>query len=249
MLSVAQMNRVRVVYKDDKGHVQISDTLKVNADRSNEMSLFPVQSALAMYVAEKAMAGCWPVVVLNDWDEHYLSLIRNILMAEGKLPSVYTTLVFAAGPNGIDSVAEAISEGDDYPAILLPSDDEGREVKARLLAGKYKNHADKVKEISDFLPKAVKFEDLIPTTFIEIFSRNYLTHLLGKGFVYDDKRDLLEQVNEYAKQNEIALPANYRIQIAKRMKLNTMQRYKDVRIKPSYMSDWVKIWSALLKEK
>jgi len=249
MLQVSHMNRVRVVYKDACGHVQISDTLKVNKDRSNEMSLFPVQSALALYIAEKAMAGCWPIVVLNDWDEHYLSLIRNILSANGRLRSVYTTLVFATGENGIDATSEAFSDGEDYPVILLPSDPVAKKIKARLLNGKYKNFPGKVLELSDFISDAVKFEDLIPGNIVEIFSRVYLQNTLGAGFTYNKEEGLIEQVNSYATQNSIELPIDFRTQIAKRMKLNTMAYFKDVRIKGSRMNEWHRIWDALLKER
>ena len=249
MLQVSHMNRIRVVYKDTAGHVQVSDTLKVTQDRSNEMSLFPVQSALALYIAEKAMAGCWPVVVLDEWDEHYLSLIRNILSANGKLNSVYTTLVLATGKNGIDAASEAFSEGDDYPVILLPSDAESKHIKARLLDGKYKKCPDKILELQDFGSDLVRFEDLIPGHLIEIFSRVYLQKILGDGFVYDKSKGLLDQIEAFAETNRMELPANYRVQLAKRMKLNTMTYFKDVRIASGTMREWESIWKALLKER
>jgi len=210
------------------------------------LSLFPVQSALAMYVAEKAFAGCVPIVVLNEWDQAYIALIKNILSAKGKLNTVYETLVFATGENGIDGAAEAFSDGDNLPLVLLPSDTVGKRVKQRLLGARYKNSPQKVLELADFAPHLEKFEDLMPANFVEIFSRLYLNGILDEGFVYNKNQNLLSQIEEYAKGNNIALPKDYRSEMAKRMKLNTMINFKNVHIKSKYKSLWVKIWKTLL---
>ncbi|MCL2674980.1 MAG: ATP-binding protein [Firmicutes bacterium] len=247
MLNVGDLNRVRVIYKDGTKHTRVSETLKINPDRSNEMSLFPVQSSLAMYVAEKAMAGCFPVVVMNEYDEYYLSIIKNILAAKGKLNTVHNILIFATGENGIDAASEAFSSDEDYPVILLPSDNDSRRVKERLVAGKYKDHRDKILELSDFIEGAVKFEDLIPDNFVEIFSRVYLQNILDKDFVYDKKQDLILQIENYAFSKGITLPVKYRSELAKRMKIQTMMHFRDVNIPGKYVTNWLKIWRALLK--
>ncbi len=247
MLSIDQLNRVRVVYKDKSGHTQLSSAMRINEDRTNEMSLFPVQSALALYVAEKAMAACLPVIVLNNRDEDYLSIIKNILTAEGRLNTVYTILIFAAGENGIDAAAETFAAGDDLPLIFLPSDVSGRAVKKRLTAGKYSSCPQKVLEVSDFMKDGRDFEDLIPSVFTEIFSKLYIEKLLGKGFVYEKKdKKLIEQIESYSREHQIKLPDNYRSEISRRMKVNTMKNYADVNIPSSYISTWTKIWKQLL---
>jgi ABC-type phosphate transport system ATPase subunit len=246
MLSVTNLNRVRIVYKDETNHTLISDTLRINKERTNEMSLFPVQSALALYVAEKAFAGCLPIIVLNEWDQFYISLIKNILCAEGKLKTVHETLVFATGENGVDGAAEAFNDEGNLPIVLLPSDEEGKIVKARLVADKYKKSPQKVMELADFGGGLVTFEDLIPSNFVEIFSRLYLAGVLGSKFVYDKKEDLLGQIIKYAKLNKIELPANFRTAMAMRMKINTMKNYQNVNISGSYVRMWQKIWVKML---
>jgi AAA15 family ATPase/GTPase len=246
MLAVQNLNRVRVVYKDASNHTNISKTLTINDDRSNEMSLFPVQSSLALHLAEKALAGCVPVVVLNEEDQYYLSLVKNILTAKGKLNIVYETLVFSTGENGIDAASETFSAGDDLPVVLLTADDVGQRVKKRLLAKGYKNAPDKIMMISDFLPNAKYMEDIIPAKFVEIFSRLYLNEILGDKFRYDKTQNLIEQIETYAAANKITLPPSYRAEMAKRMKLNTMMYYRDVRIQGKYTRDWQNIWKNLL---
>ena len=247
MLPVDQMNRTRLVYKDCTGHVAVTAELRLTSDRSNEESLFIAQSALGLYVSEKALAGCMPVVVLNESDEFYLSIIRNILSAEGKLRSIHTILIFATGENGIDSAAEAFSDGEDYPVILLPSDEESRKIKQRLVKGKYKKCQHKVCELSDIVSGCTKFEDLMPANLMEIFSHKYLQGLLGDKFAFNKSKDIIAQIEEFAEENGITLPEKYRGELAKRMKINTMIHYGDVHISGKYMNDWVKVWKSLLK--
>lgn len=246
MLSVKNMNHIKVVYKDGEGHTQVSTSLTINPDRTNEMSLFPVQSALALYVAEKQMAGCVPIVVLYDSDEFYISLIKNVLSAKGKFDTVYTPLVIATGENGIDAAAEAFSAGEDLPKVFLASDERSREIKARLLQGAYKKSQQKVLELSDFVPDVENFEDIIPSNFVEIFSRLYLKEILGDNFVYNKEVKLLKQIEEYAQANDIILPNNYRSEMAKRMKINTMIYFRDVNIPGKYVRIWTKMWYKLL---
>jgi hypothetical protein len=246
MLYVSEMNRVRVVYKDSDGHTNVSDNLNVLEDRSNEMSVFPVQSAFAHYVAEKAMAGCWPVVVLSESDENYLSLTKNMLTARGMLNCVYNILVFATGANGVDAACKLLSDGEDFPMVLLPSDPLSNVIRQRLVDGLYRNSAWKVMEISDF-SNGTKFENLIPDNFVEMFSRRYLSNILDKEFKHNPRKDLIEQIEEYALQKSIWLPSDYRIEMSRRMKLNTMSSHRDIIIPKKFVSTWRKIWTALLR--
>jgi len=250
MLNVEDLNRVRVVYKDKTNHILVSDNLTVNRERTNEESLFPVQSTLALFIAENAMAGCLPIIVLHKHDEAYLSLIKNMLVANGRFSTIQTVLVFAAGAGGIDSVAEAFSEDDadhNYPMILLASDTEGKEIKERLRKGKYVTEPKKVLELGDLVADAVTFEDLIPSDLNEMFSRVYLKSMLGDGFAYDKKTGLIKQIQDYAEKNGVALPAGYRIELAKRMKINTLIHYRDIHVPAGYIAKWKKVWHSLVK--
>ena len=250
MLSIENLNRVRAVYKNGNNQSHISPTLRVTDDRLNELSLYPIQSALALYIAQKQMAGCMPIIVLDDQDEYYLSLIKSVLCATGRLRTVYNTLIFAAGENGIDAVAEMFSDHDkDMPLVLLPSTTKGKLIKGRLLKDRYGNDKDKVLELQDFIKTAESFEDIMPSGFMELFSRLYLKEILGKDFVYNQDLPFVKQIENYALQNKITLPADYRSETARRMKLNTMTNFTDVRrhIKGKYLNNWVKIWRVLLK--
>ena len=246
MLPVSEMNRVRVVYKDKTDHACISSNLKISVDRLNEESLFVVQSALAMHLAESTLAGCVPIVVLSENDRTFLQITKNVLIATGQLDTIYETLVFSTGPNGIDSAAQTFSGDDDLPVVLLPATEEGKKIEKRLIEGVYSNEKEKVLSLRNFDEDLVDFEDIIPDRYVSIFSSVFLKDVLGKDFVYSKKRKLLEQVYAYAKENNIELPDNFRYELAKRMRLNTMRFFRDVRIPKKYLKIWKTIWYKLL---
>ncbi|MDR1094656.1 MAG: ATP-binding protein [Clostridiales bacterium] len=246
MLPVSEMNRARVVYKDSTGHTKLSPILRINSDRSNEESLFAVQASLAMHLAESALAGCLPIVVMDEQDMSYLQIIKNVLCAKGRLNTVYETLIFSTGANGIDAATEIFSADESLPVVLLASDENSRRIKERLLRGTYKHEKHKVFSISDFMDEAVYVEDIMPSNFVEIFSRVYLRETLGEGFEYSHKVPLISQIEEYAKKNSIKLPVNYRAEMARRMKINTMKFYNDVNIPLRYTQVWMKMLHSLL---
>ncbi|MDR0752175.1 MAG: ATP-binding protein [Christensenellaceae bacterium] len=245
MIPAKNMNNVRVVYKDNTGHSCVSADLVITEDKTNELSLFPIQSSLGLFVAEKSLAGCLPIIVLNEEDESYLSLIRNILFSKRRLPTVYQTSVFAAGVSGIDSICSMFSDSGDFPAVLLSSDEIGLKIKDRLVYRKYKSAPQKVKLISDYLKNAVFIEDLFPENYIELSARLYLSEIVP-GFQFKKGTSLITQIYDFTKVNNISLPLNFRYEIAKRVKLNLMTFYKDVHIPFKYVNCWAKIWNDLI---
>ena len=246
MLPVSEMNRVRVVYKDKTDHTFIANNLKITDDKLNEESIFAVQSSLAMHLAESTLAGCVPVMVLNEADRTYLQIIKNVLVATGHLSTIYETLVFSTGPNGIDAAAETFSGDEDLPVVLLPNNEAAQKVRTRLINGVYKNEKQKVLTLKDFEGAGEEFEDIIPPKYVSIFSSVFLKETLGADFKHNMKKDLLKQVNEYVEAKNIELPSNFRYELAKRMRLNTMRFFKDVKIPKKYLKLWKSIWYHIL---
>ncbi|MDR3186657.1 MAG: ATP-binding protein [Christensenellaceae bacterium] len=250
MIPVKYMNNVNAVYKDETGHTCVSSDLVINSERSNELSIFPVQSSLGLYVAEKSLAGCLPIIVLNEEDESYLSLIKNILISKGKLNTIYQTLVFSTGIFGIDSICSMFSDGGDLPAVLLASDSEGESIKKRLIEGKYKNSPDKVLSLNDYLKGATYIEDIMPINYVEVSARLYISQILDTAdekFSFSQNTSLMSQLLEYATAKKIILPKNFRYEISKRTKINVMSFYNDVHIPYRYVDSWTKIWRDLIR--
>ncbi|MCL2798558.1 MAG: ATP-binding protein [Firmicutes bacterium] len=249
MLPPAEMNRAKIVYKDYEGHSRLSPTLYLSKDGANNESLFAVQASLAMHLAESSLVGVFPIAVLNYQDMSYLQVIRDVLIANGKLNTIYDILIFTGGVNGIDANAEIFSAGDEPPVVLLSSDAEGRKIKTRLLNGTYKDFPHKVHEISDFMKDAVNFEDIMPARFIHFFLKEYLEETLGQDFKYEAGGELTlnAQIEKYAQKKGIELSPKYRQEMAKSMKLNVRDRFVDTKIPGEYATVWKKIMKTLLK--
>ncbi|MDR3186761.1 MAG: AAA family ATPase [Christensenellaceae bacterium] len=248
MIPVKHMNNVRVVYKNINGYTNVSRRLIITDDRVNELSLFPIQSSLGLYIAEKSLSGCLPIIVLSEEDEAYLTLIKNMLIAKGKLRTIYQSLVFSAGIDGMDAICDMFGDGSDLPVVLLGSDDIATSVKSRLLASLYKDSPEKIRTVSNYLKDAVYIEDLIPAMFIEIPAKHYILKQIGPDFKFAPKsKSVIAPVLDYAKQRSIELPSNFRYEIAKRVRLNLMSFYSNVRIPYSHRKCWEKLWKDLIK--
>jgi len=249
MLPVTEMNRAKIVYKDYEGHSRLSPVLSISKDGTNAESLFAVQASLAMHLAESSLVGVFPVAVLNYQDMSYLQVIRDVLIANGMLNTIYDVLIFTGGVNGIDANTEIFSAGDEPPVVMLASDEESRRIKARLLAGTYKKHPQKVHEISDYMKGAVNFEDIMPPKFVNIFLGEYLEKTLDKDFKYDGNSQLTlnAQIESYAAKKNMFLSPSYRKEMAREMKLNVRDRFVDTKIPGEFANVWKKIMRTLLK--
>ena len=248
MLPITRLNSARIIYKDANNHVTINSAMRLAPDNANEESLFVAEASLAMHLAKAAITGCLPIVTLKQEDMYYLQIIKSVLIAKGRLNSVYDLLIYSAGEGGIDFASELYHANGKLPVSFLPSDEEGRGVKTRLEQGVYRDKKEKLFELSDFT-KAAGFEGLMPPVFIELFASEYLAELLGEGFVYDRKLPLLRQIEQYAARNQISLPEKYRGDMARAMKVCIMERYHDPRIPSRYIRLWRRIMKALLQDR
>jgi predicted ATPase len=246
MIPVKHMNNVKVVYKDTGGHSCVSSNLIINAEKNNELSLFPIQSSLGLYVAEKSLAGCLPIIVLNEEDESYLSLVRNILISKRRLSTVYQTSVFSTGKHGIDTICSMFSDGADLPAVFLGSDSDSLLIRDRLVETKYIASPHKIRLVSDYIKTAVFIEDILPENYIELSARLYLAEILPEFVFRKGTTSLIAQIIDFANAQAITLPSNFRYEISKRVKLNVMSFYKDIHIPFKYIECWVKLWKDLI---
>ncbi|MDR0426107.1 MAG: AAA family ATPase [Clostridiales bacterium] len=255
MVPVTEMNSVRIVYKDADNHIQTNSVMRLMPDRANEESLHVVEASLAMHLAKSTIIGCLPIVVLNPEDMYYLQMIKDILIAKGKLNTVYELVIFCAGENGIDSMSELYGADGALPCLLLPSDKKGREIKKRLSEGMFVHEPQKLFELSDFTAKkrgllreAACLENILPPKMIRLFAEEALKNRLGTDFTYDARTTLLAQINAYAAKRGFALPQNFRAELAREVKLTLVETYRDMHIPHAYLSLWKRIMKTLIKD-
>ncbi|MCL2539857.1 MAG: ATP-binding protein [Firmicutes bacterium] len=244
MLPAEHLNRTKVVYRDKFGHSIVADSLRVNAEHSNEASLFPVHSSVSMEVSRSILSGCTPVIVVHNADQYLLSGIKNYLSGKGKYRGFNELVFVATGVNGIEGTAQVLSNNSDLPNVFLSSDYDGRQLKKVLANGVYKADSEYLISVSDF-GNFITLEDTLPLSLILSAAGTYITKLVGAAFEFDPSETYIKQIQEYAYKNNIELPGNFREEIAKRIKLFMMRQYDRVSVPRKCRKAWEAILNKL----
>ena len=237
MLPTEHLNRTKVVYKDDKGHSIVSNDLSVNSERSNEDSLFPIESAVGIDISRSILNGSNAVIVMSNADQNYLNIIRNYLVSTGKYQNFDEVVFVATGDNGIDGVAQILGKGRGLPNVLLSADAHGEDMRKYLYKHAYSNASQKVFCLDQF-GKFQTIEDVFPYEIYAYGAGNYLAGLLGDDFEIDTARPLLEQIREYATNNNLRLPVDFREELSRRVKTYIQKNYKSVKLSRNTRKLW-----------
>ena len=117
-----RLDRVRKVYVAEDGSTQSSPNLRqAGADPAQAGAAYAVYSALNLNVAESLLLGCRPVVVEGASDQHYLTMMKALLIGGGKITPC-RELVFppAGGTKTLRITAGVLTGRDDaLPVVLL----------------------------------------------------------------------------------------------------------------------------------
>lgn len=221
-----RLDRVRKVYIGTDGTSKATANLTENdGDGSQKGAAYAVHAALGLSVAESLMLGCVPVIVEGPSDQHYLTAIKNVLIAAGKL-NPGRELVFppAGGTRGVKAVASILGGRDEeLPVVLLDSDTSGRNAGKALRGGLYVDRPDLVLHVEPFrgIPNS-EIEDLIPH---EILVRELNRWQRGADVPFGEDLELLrdrpivEQVEAWAAKHSVDLARpGWKVELAKRVK-------------------------------
>ena len=244
MIPTEHLNRTKIIFKDDMGHSVVNNDLRLNQDRSNAASLFPVQSAVGIEISRSILNGATPVVVINNSDQILLSAIKNYLSGKGLFQSVYDTVFVSTGVNGLDGTTQVLSEGHELPVVFLSDDAVSEKMREHLCNHSYKNCPERVFTVNQF-GNFSTLEDCIP---YEIFARgagNYIAKILDSNFELDTEESFLIQLERYAEEKKYTLPDNYREEIALRVKKYFQRNYDALKITRNTKKLWQNILNAL----
>jgi energy-coupling factor transporter ATP-binding protein EcfA2 len=129
LVDADRLDRARKVYVDEKGTRKVTSDLRANqGDISQCGAGYAVHAAIGLTVAESILLGCDPVVVEGDSDQHYLSGIKTILIADGRLkPGRELVFPPAGGTKGVKVIASILGGRDEQlPVALFDSDQQGK---------------------------------------------------------------------------------------------------------------------------
>ena len=222
------MDRCKVVYVNEDGLTEVSSDLRKNI-KNNQSSVYAVHAALGLGVSDVLLQGCQVVVVEGVSDQYYLNAIKNYLISAKEIqPNKDIVFIPSGGVKNIASISSLIGgKNSDIPYIIIDSDKSGEDLKNKISNGLYKDSKDKILEIKDITGTAYsEVEDLFPYS---LFEKPLLKlfKVADEDFdeEYDSSKPIVDQIEEFARNNEIVLTSGWKVELAKAVKTQ-MQKNK-----------------------
>tara|TARA_R110001592_G_scaffold137324_1_gene355245 strand:+ start:35321 stop:37189 length:1869 start_codon:yes stop_codon:yes gene_type:complete len=237
------LDRVKAVYTE-KGLTLISNDLG-KADKERK-SIQPVNAAIGITASQSLLVGCDIVIVEGVSDQHYLTMIKNHLISEGKFqPSKEMAFIPVGGVRGVKPVVSIVQGTKSaLPVTLLDSDQSGKTFQSGLKSGLYSSDKDKVIETDTFTGKeGSEIEDLIPLDLIvDCFDRIFRTE---DGIDTDDVNSnlpIVPQLEEIGKANDLRLEEQHgwKVELSKRVK----QKFKG-NVPEDIEKSWIELFNKI----
>ena len=246
LVDTNNIDSVKIAYIDNDGYTVISNDLRANSDPKRDTSVYAVHAALGLSVSDIMLNGCQPVIVEGASDQYYLNAIKTYLIASGLFkPSKDVVFMPAGGVKGVSAIASIVSAKGELPYVIIDGDTSGTSFKDKLKKDLYKDEEHKLICLKDFVEglEAVEIEDIIPFSCISKAIDRLFRSVDDFEFdeVYDSKKPLLSQIEEYARMNRVKLPKGYKVEIAKFAKqkiINISEKEKEVDV-------WIKIFEEI----
>jgi len=247
LVNTTNIDRVKVVYSDENGYTVASSDLRAADDRLNEKSIYAVHAALGLSVSDILLHGCQPVIVEGPSDQFYLNAIKLHLIKNQRFTPNGELVFMPFGGGGLKGVRGIVGivagrEGD-LPLLILDSDQNGKDTKAKLLSGLYSASEEKILDINDYVGfDNSEIEDLIPVDLMERQLSNLFRDVEDESFldVYDSTKPIVPQIEIFAEHHRIFLEKGWKVTLAKSVKQQLLKIEKEVPEK--YIEKWVALF-------
>lgn len=242
-----RLDRARKVYVDEKGATQATSDLRKGAELQPGAA-YAVHSALGLSVAESLMLGCQPVIVEGSSDQHYLTAIKTLLVASGRLkPAKEFVFPPAGGTKNTRMVASILTGRDEaLPYMILDGDESGRRIAKELGSSLYQEQPDRLIIIDSFTDiNGSEIEDLIPASVIaSVIDRIY--RLADNQFSdsVETGRPILDQIEAWAQKEKIDLEPGWKVEVSKNAKQFLLKNGISV-VPEEYIDRWQKLFDLL----
>lgn len=252
LVDADRLDRARKVYVGEDGTSKVTADLRASdGDASQRGAAYAVHAALGLTVAESLLLGCEPVVVEGPSDQHYLSGMKLLLIASGRLkPGRELVFPPTGGTKAIKAVTSILGGRiEDLPIILVDSDAQGKATVKALTNkdGLYVGDPNLVLEVESFsnLPGS-EIEDLIPPTMI---ARELDRWQRNADIPFSDTMKngipIVPQIEGWAAQHKIELGKGWKVELAKRVKQRLLEEGAQSKSIPAdYLTRWEKLFTA-----
>ena len=250
LVDADRLDRVRKVYVAADGTTRASPDLRLSgASKAQAGAAYAVYSALNLTLAESLLLGCVPIVVEGPSDQHYLTLIKTLLVGGGKIAPT-RELVFppAGGTKTLRQVASILTGRDDQlPLVLLDGDAMGARMAKELSTSLYEGETSRLLSTDTFTAvHSSEVEDLIPADrFAEAVDKTVRSGDRSFSDVLEAGKPLVGQVEAWAKRESIDLPTGWKVEVAKKVK-SMMLNKGLASVDQTLVGRWVRLFDALL---
>jgi hypothetical protein len=213
------------MYVGENGESVVSPDLRSNK-KIAEKSIYPIHAAIGITISETLLYGCQPVLVEGISDQIYLQLIKKYVLSQGKyVNDKEIVFIPTGGVKGMSPVIKILCGWDnELPFVILDSDKPGMEKQKQLQKDLYVDNKDKILSISTFINDGeYEIEDLMPIEELaRTFSRQYRRVNSEEDFDYFYQKDkpIVNQMEEYAKENGYTLSEGWKVDLAKECQKN-----------------------------
>ena len=220
LVDADRMDRARKVYVAADGTTKAtSDLGKTETDGEQPGAAYAVHSALGLTVAESLLIGCQPVIVEGASDQHYLTAIKSLLIAGGRI-TPRRELVFppAGGAKPTRIVASILTGRDEsLPTVLLDGDEPGRRMAKELAGGLYGKENGKILCTDAFTEvEGSEVEDLLPVEFLAgVVDRWQRRPQVLFADLAKPGKPVVPQIEAWAKKQGLELPKFWKVELAK----------------------------------
>jgi energy-coupling factor transporter ATP-binding protein EcfA2 len=239
-----RLDRARKVYVDEKGTTKATSDLRKGVE-TQPGAAYAVHSALGLSVAESLLVGCQPVIVEGSSDQHYLTAIKTLLVASGKIKPA-RELVFppAGGTKNTKMVASILTGRDEsLPYMILDGDEHGRRLIKELGTSLYQDERERLINIDTYTGfENSEVEDLIPTDVIAaVLSRTYHSPDAPFADAIVASQPIVGQIEAWAKSGNVNLELGWKVDLSKGVKQHLLEKGMTV-IGDKYIERWEKLF-------
>lgn len=249
LVDADRLDRARKVYVGGDGTSKVTADLRASdGDITQRGAGYAVHAALGLTVAESLLLGCEPVIVEGASDQHYLSGIKTLLIASGRLkPGREIVFPPAGGTKGVKAVASILGgRGDRLPVVLLDADLQGQSTAQSLRDGLYADEAQLVLQVADFagMPNS-ETEDLIPAEFLV---REIDKWQRGSDVQFADEwkkgAPIVPQIEAWAARHKVELSKpGWKVELSKRVKQKLLAEGAES-VTPDVLNSWERLFNA-----
>lgn len=243
------LDRVRAVYVDETGATVTSPNLRAAEGKvAQSRSIYAVWAAVGLTISDTLLLGSQVVVVEGQSDQFYLSAVKTLLVAAGRLlPQREIVFIPAGGTKGVAAVV-AITTGvdEELPFVLLDGDGPGKRLGLQLRSGIYARNPERLLSVDEFAGmEGAEIEDIIPMAIIAPEVRRIVR---GGDTDFDEVATegvpIVGQIEQYAASAAIALEQGWKVDLARRVKARLLRRGVST-IHPDTLDRWTKLFKHL----